>query len=205
MKTPNNFEQIKQIVLDRAKENEACKPEYKKALKITDLSELCQVLKENFNWGCTYNVITPEFIEQFKEDFAANEIFVNTNIVKGFLLVSDNATVEASGNATVRAWDNATVEASGNATVRAWGNATVRASGNATVEASGNATVEAWGNVTVRAWGNAYTRCHSTIQCKICGQAIIRRWDINTIQFSDDNIKFEKVDAFVEDTNQPEN
>ena len=194
METANNFDQIKKIVLERAKENGACTSEYKKALESNNTSELCQVLKDNFNWGCNHNVITPEFIEQFKDEFATNEIFVNTNIERGFLLASDNATVRASDNATVRAWDNATVRASDNATVRA--------SDNATVEASDNATVRAWGNATVRASDNAYTRCHSTIQCKISGQAIIRRWDTNTIQFCDEAIKFEKVDAFVEPENQ---
>jgi hypothetical protein len=181
-----NFNQIKQLVLERAKPNGACSGEFKRALQSENLSELCQVLKDNFFWGCQNNVITHGLIEQFKEDFAQNEIWSNQNVSSGFCL--------ASGNATVRASSNATVRASGNATVRAWDNATVEASGNATVEAWDNATVRASGNATVEAWDNAYILCRTTIKCKISDKAIIRRWDINTIQYCDPDMKFEKVE-----------
>ena len=128
----SNFEQIKKIILQKAKENGACQSEYRRALKSTNITEICQILKDNFNWGCCHGVITSEFIEQFKDDFAINEIFVNTNVVKGFVI--------ASGSATVWASDSATVWASGSATVRALGSATVRASGSAYVNC--NTTIE---------------------------------------------------------------
>ena len=205
----SNFEQIKKIILQKAKENGACQSEYRRALKSTNITEICQILKDNFNWGCCHGVITSEFIEQFKDDFAINEIFVNTNVVKGFVIASgsatvwasDSATVWASGSATVRAFDSATVWASDSATVRASGSATVRASGSATVRAfdsatvwaSDSATVWAFGSATVRASGSAYVNCNTTIECKISDHAIIRRTDTNIIQFCDGTMKFEKI------------
>ncbi len=173
----SNFEQIKKIILQKAKENGACQSEYRRALKSTNITEICQILKDNFNWGCCHGVITSEFIEQFKDDFAINEIFVNTNVVKGFVI--------ASGSATVWASDSATVWASGSATVRAFDSATVWASGSATVRASDSATV--WAS------GSAYVNCNTTIECKISDHAIIRRTDTNIIQFCDGTMKFEKI------------
>ncbi len=70
-----------------------------------------------------------------------------------WLTVSDSATVEA--------WGSATVRASGSATVRAWGSATVGASGPATVEAWGSATVRASGSSTVRAGRYVAVHLHS--------------------------------------------
>ena len=67
------------------------------------------------------------------------------------LVLSDSATVEASGSATVRAYDSATVEAYDSATVGAYDSATVEAYGSATVEAYDSATVRASGSATVRA------------------------------------------------------
>src|ERR1035437_10895152 len=99
----NNFDEIKAIVLKSAKENGACSGEYKKALESSDLSELCAVLKENFNWGCNNGVITTELLEKFKDGFAECEIFVNQNVTTGYMLASGSATVRAFGSATVRA------------------------------------------------------------------------------------------------------
>ena len=66
------------------------------------------------------------------------------------------------------------------------------ASGNSTVEAYGNSTVEAYDNSTVQAYGNSYINCRSTIECVLKDNSIVRKWDINTIQYVSDNLKFEK-------------
>jgi len=176
-----NFEKIKEKIIKSAKENGACKPEFRRALESSTLKELCNVLKDNFNWGCSNNVITPDLINEFKDEFASCDIFINQDVSSGFLL--------AWGSATVEAWGSATVEAYGSATVEAWG--------SATVEAYGSATVEAYDSATVKAWGSATVFCRSTIECKISDKVIIRRTDINTIQYCDENMKFEKIEPYI--------
>jgi hypothetical protein len=204
------FEEIKQEILRRAHEANACKEQYGRAYKAEDMAGLCRVIKDNWNWCCIWNVVTPDLLEKYREEFAGQLIYMNVDTDKGFLFASGNATVRAWGNATVRAWDNATVrawgnatvEASGNATVRAWDNATVRASGNATVRASGNATVRAWGNATVRAWdnatveasGNAYCTSYWIIECKLSEKALYRVRSTNTVYFASDDLEFVKQD-----------
>jgi len=159
----------------------ACTEQYGRAYRSNVLPELCEVIKDNFCWCCSTNVINADFIVQYREDFARNKIYANISVESGYLLC-DNATVEACGNATVEACDNATVEACGNATVEACDNATVRAYGNATVEACGNATVEACDNATVRACGNATVRAYGNATVEACDNATVEACDNATVE-----------------------
>ena len=174
MKT-DNFEAIKAEILKRAKENYACKGQYGRAYKSKNLAELMQVIKDNFHWAYRHDVVTPDIIEQFREDFATNDIYLNVDANHGFLLCD---------NATVTAYDNAKVEAYGNAKVEAYD--------NAKVEASGNATVKAWDNATVEASDNAYCTSIYTIECKLSGNAIYRLRSESIIFYANDEIKFVK-------------
>ena len=113
-----NFEAIKAEILKRAKEAHACSEQYGRAYKSQTLQELCNVIKDNFNWAFNNKVITAELLMQFREDFAANEIYVNVSVRSGYLLC-DSATVKAYDSATVKACDSATVKAYDSATVKA--------------------------------------------------------------------------------------
>ena len=208
MTPTDNFSEIKQEILDRARRAEACRPEYGRAYAAEDMQGLCTVIKDNFNWCCRSGVIDARLLEKYKSDFAACDIYVNTDAERGFLLCDDNAkvraydnaTVEACGSATVRAYDNAKVKAYDNAKVEAYDNAKVEACDNATVEAYDNATVEACdnatvrasGNATVRACGNAYCSSWSLIECKLSDNALYRVRSTNTVYYANDNLKFVK-------------
>ena len=162
------FEEIKQEILRRAHEANACKKQYGRAYKAENMAGLCRVIKDNWDWCCNLDVVTPDLLEKYRDEFAEQQIYVNVDTDNGFLLASGNATVEASGNATVRASDNATVEA--------WGNATVEASDNVTGEAS----------------DNAYYTSYSMIKCKLSKEALYRVRSTNTVYFASDDIKFVK-------------
>ena len=176
----------------RAHDVGACKKQYGRAYKAENMAGLCRVIKDNWRWCCDWNVVTPDLLEKYRDEFAEQQIYVNVDTDKGFLLALGNATVRAWGNATVEAWDNATVEAWGNATVRALGNATVRAWDNATVEASGNATVEAL--------DNAYCTSYSMIKCKLLGHALHKVRSTNTVYFASDRIKFVKQELIQQES-----
>lgn len=103
MTQKTDFEDIKAEILNRAKAAKACTEQYRRAYKSETLQELCGVIKDNFNWCFNSEVITSNLLMQYREDFAQNDIFINISVRSGFLLC-DNATVEACGNATVKAW-----------------------------------------------------------------------------------------------------
>ena len=196
----NQFEEIKNEILERARKARACSGQYKRAYQSENIETLCDVIKDNFWWCCRNDVLDGELIDKYKKIFSDNKIYHNVSIKSGFLLASGNSTVEAYGNSTVEASGNSTVKAFGNSTVKAYDNSTVKASGNSTVkaydnstvEASGNSTVQAYGNSTVKAFGNSYINCRSTIECVLKDNSIVRKWDTNTIQYVSDNLKFEK-------------
>ena len=140
------FEEIKQEILRRAHDVGACKKQYGRAYKAENMAGLCRVIKDNWDWCCGWNVVTPDLLEKYRDEFAEQQIYVNVDTDNGFLL--------ASGNATGEAW--------GNATVRASGNATVEASDNATAEASGNAYCTSYSMIKCKLSGHALHKVRST-------------------------------------------
>jgi hypothetical protein len=186
------FLELKNMAIQLATEKSACDSQLKRVVNSNSFAELCEVIKDNFNWCCNTGILTAEIILKYDKHFADNKIFANVNITEGFLLASDSATVEAYDSATVMAFDSATVEAFDSATVEAYGSATVEAFDSATVEAFGSATVRAYGSATVEAYGSAYIQCRTTIECKISDNVIIRRTDTNTIEYCG-NMDIKKV------------
>ncbi|MBP3511149.1 MAG: hypothetical protein J6K19_03810 [Prevotella sp.] len=99
METTDNFKAIKKEILNRARAAQACREQYGRAYASETLQELCNVIKDNFNWCCINRVLTAELLEQYEADFSENRIYVNTDAAGGYLLAYGNATVEAFGNA----------------------------------------------------------------------------------------------------------
>ncbi len=210
----DTFSEIKEEILKRARTAKACRAQYLRAYEAETLPALMNVIKDNFDWCVRTRTIDTGLIMRYRDEFADNDIFVNTFTNRGFLLASGSATAEASSfttvvacdNATVMAYciakvvafDNATVEARGIATVEAHDNATVRAQDNVAVTAYGNATVEAYAYATIRAYDNVtveahdYAYCSSfvKIDCKLSDHAIYRLISKNTVYHADSSMKF---------------
>ena len=157
----NQFEEIKNEILERARKARACSGQYKRAYQSENIETLCDVIKDNFWWCCRNDVLDGELIDNYGEIFSENKIYHNVSVKNGFLLVSGNSTVKAYGNSTVKAYNIS--------------------------------TVEAYDNSTVEAYNKSYINCCSTVECVIKDNSIVRRWDLNTIQYASDKLKFEKI------------
>lgn len=173
----NQFEEIKNEILERARKARACSGQYKRAYQSENIETLCDVIKDNFWWCCRNDVLDGELIDNYGEIFSENKIYHNVSVKNGFLLVSSNSTVKAYYDSTVNAHDNSTVNAHGDSTVKAYN----------------ISTVEAYDNSTVEAYNKSYINCCSTVECVIKDNSIVRRWDLNTIQYASDKLKFEKI------------
>ena len=187
-----NFNEIKQEILRRAKKAGACKDEYSRAYATKTLSELSQVIKDNFYWVCNNGILTVDLIEQYKEDFAANDIYVNQNVKNGYLLCYNatveaygNAIVEAYGNTKVVAYDHVTVETYGNTSVKVYNNATVRAYNNTTVKAYSNATIEAHDSAMVKAFDHSTVETYDNVSVKAYDSSMIVVFDCATVETYD--------------------
>lgn len=130
----NQFEEIKNEILERAHNARACTIQYKRAYQSENLETLCNVIKDNFWWCCRNNVLDGELIDNYGEIFSENKIYHNVSVKNGFLLVSGNSTVKACGNSTVEAFDNSyincrsTIECvlKDNSIVRKWDTNTIQ-------------------------------------------------------------------------------
>ena len=209
-KDMERFEELKKIILERARNASACREQYGRAYRAENLEELMQVVRDNFWWACNNGVIDGDTVDAYRDEFATGKIWHNENITEGFLIASGSATVkasgsatvEASGSATVKAYGSATVEAYGSATVKAYDSATVEAYGSATVKAYGSATVKAYDSATVKAYGSATVKaydstyvCSYTVkECQISDHALYRIMESNTIRYADPDMKFERVE-----------
>ena len=156
------FEQFKNELLARAKAADACAEQYSRALHAETMDSLLAVVRDNFRWAVRNDVLTGEFIDEWKDEFAAGSIWHNHNVKNGYLLATegrfeawDNSSVVARGNSSVEAWDNSSVVARGNSSVVARDNSSVVARDNSSVEAWDNSSVEAWDNSSVEAWDNS--------------------------------------------------
>ena len=115
------FEQFKNELLARAKAANACAEQYSRALHAETMDSLLAVVRDNFYWAVRNDVLTGEFIDEWKGEFATGSIWHNCNVENGYLLATEGRFV-ARGNSSVVARDNSSVEAWGNSSVEAWGN-----------------------------------------------------------------------------------
>ena len=211
------FEQFKNELLARAKAADACAEQYSRALHAETMDSLLAVVRDKFRWAVRNNVLTGEFIDEWKDEFATGNIWHNCNVENGYLLATEgrfvawgnssveawgNSSVEARDNSSVVAWDNSSaeaydnssVEARGNSSVKARGNSSVEAYDNSSVEARGNSSVEAYDNSSVVAYDNSYTTSYNVLECELNERAIHRIRKTNTIRYADKNMKFELVE-----------
>ena len=181
-KDMERFEELKKIILERARNASACREQYGRAYRAENLEELMQVVRDNFWWACNNGVIDGDTVDAYRDEFATGKIWHNENITEGFLIASGSATVKASGSATVEASGSATVKAYDSATVEAYGSATVEAYDSATVEAYGSATVEAYNRATVKAYDSATVEAYGSATVKAYGSATVKAYDSATVK-----------------------
>ena len=134
------------------------------------MDSLLAVVRDNFRWAVRNDVLTSEFINKWKDEFATGNIWHNCNVENGYLLATEGR-------------------------FEAWGNSSVVARDNSSVVAWDNSSVEAWGNSSVEAWGNSYTTSYDVIECKINEHAIHRIRKTNTIRYADKDMKFQLVEG----------
>ena len=68
------FEQFKNELLARAKAADACAGQYSRALHAETMDSLLAVVRDNFHWAVCNDVLTGEFIDEWKDEFAAGSI-----------------------------------------------------------------------------------------------------------------------------------
>ena len=180
------FEELKEELLNRAKNTSACQKGYRMGLDAQSKSDLLKAITANWFWVLRDSkIIDAIYLEEnfTEEDLTEAGIYTQKrHKIKTVAFACGSATVEAYGSATVEAYDSATVEAYDSATVEACGSATVEAYDSATVEACDSATVKAYGSATVKACGSATVKACDSATVKACDSATVKACDSATVE-----------------------
>ena len=192
------FEELKEELLTRAKNADACQSGYAMGLRSNTKADLLKAITENWFWVLRdAKIIDAEYLEDnfTEEELSQAGIYTkNTHEVRTASFACGSATVKAYDSATVKAYDSATVEAYGSATVEAYGSATVEAYDSATVEAYDSATVEAYGSATVTAYENSYVEdCTGNIRPE-SDYAIVKDYHNHKIYIKKGKFKIIEID-----------
>ena len=123
------FEELKEELLTRAKNADACQSGYAMGLRSNTKADLLKAITENWFWVLRdAKIIDAEYLEDnfTEEELSQAGIYTkNTHEVRTASFACGSATVKAYNSATVKAYGSATVEAYGSATVKAYENSYV--------------------------------------------------------------------------------
>ena len=124
------FEELKEELLNRAKNANACQNGYKMGLDAKNKADLLKAITANWFWVLIdARIVDAIYLEENFTEEELSEAGIYTRKCHEVRTVSF-----ACGSATVKAYDSATVKACGSATVKACGSATVEACGDSYVE-----------------------------------------------------------------------
>ena len=163
------FEELKEELLNRAKNANACQNGYKMGLDAKNKADLLKAITANWFWVLRVaRIVDAIYLEENFTEEELSEAGIYTRKCHEVRTVSF-----ACGSATVEAYDSATVKAYGSATVKAYGSATVKAYDSATVEAYGSATVKAYGSATVKAYDSATVKAYDSATVEACDESYV--------------------------------
>ena len=171
------FEELKEELLNRAKNANACQNGYKMGLDAKNKADLLKAITANWFWVLRdARIVDAIYLEENFTEEELSEAGIYTrkcHEVRTVSFACGSATVEAYGSATVKAYGSATVKAYGSATVEAYGSATVKAYGSATVKAYDSATVKAYDSATVEACDSATVEAYDSATVEACDESYV--------------------------------
>jgi len=197
------FEKLKEELLTRAKNADACQSGYAMGLRSNTKADLLKAITENWFWVLEEaKIVDAEYLEDnfTEEELSQAGIYTkNTHEVRTASFACGSATVKAYDSATVEACGSATVKAYGSATVKAYDSATVKAYDSATVKAYDSATVKAYGSATVEAYGSATVEACGSATVEACGSATVKAYGNSYVEDCTGDIRPESDYAIVKD------
>ena len=132
------FEELKEELLNRAKNANACQNGYKMGLDAKNKADLLKAITANWFWVLIdARIVDAIYLEENFTEEELSEAGIYTrkcHEVRTVSFACGSATVKACDSATVKAYDSATVKACGSATVEAYDSATVEAYDESYVE-----------------------------------------------------------------------
>lgn len=135
--------------------------------KSASLSELMEIIQDNFVLAVCENLITPALIAKYKVVFSSYQIFCNESAYVGHLLCEDSM-----------------VNVYGDTFVVAKGYSVVRARGRCKIVANGQCQIYAYEHTEVEVYGRTRVYAHDYCIVKATGTSAIQAYDNSMIRAS---------------------
>jgi hypothetical protein len=160
------FEEFYKLLLDDAKEKDACEPEFKRALTCTNKKDLLQIIKDNFIWLYNNEIINKAILLSF---------YSNAELKEQLIYTDNDNDINLKTNSTIILLDSShntiTSRGSSQNKIDSWG------SSQNTIDSrdSSQNTIDSWGS------------SHNTIDSRDSSHNTITSWGSsqNTIDSRD--------------------
>ena len=180
------FNELKKEILRRAHEAHACIAEYGRACKAETLDDLMQVVRDNFRWCTSNDVVDGALIDAYKEEFNAGKIWHNeSSITEGFMLMDGSSRGEFYGSSYGVFYDSSRGEFYGSSYGEFHGS-----SYGVFYDSSRGVFYDSSRGVF---YGSSYAISCDIKECELHDQAIYRIINLNEVRYADESMKFVKV------------
>lgn len=217
-KRKDPFSQFKQDFLNSGSQIKMPIDIYSEAVTSSSYIDLINVIKDNFYEIIPKRILSKDFLYKYKDLLQENKIFIDENVLGGFLITTDRNRKTVLGDAYVIALDDSMVEANDRcfvgcyndslvvsndyatvkshdySHVKANGNSVVYSMGDSTIDASQYAIINAFDKTNVTAFNNAIVISNEDInvKCRLYDNAIHRVITKNEIRYASNNLTFLK-------------
>src|ERR1035441_7818207 len=159
------FEEFYKLLLKDAKDEDACEPEFKRALTCTNKKDLLQIIKDNFIWLYNNEIINKAILLSFYSNAELKEQLIYTDNDNDINLKTNSTIIllDSSHN-TITSWG------SSQNTIDSWGSS----QNTITSWDSSQNTITSWGSSqnTITSWGSS----QNTITSRASSQNTITSW-----------------------------
>ena len=206
------FNELKKEILRRAHEARACSAEYGRACKAETLDDLMQVVRDNFRWCTSNDVVDGALIDAYKEEFNAGKIWHNeSSITEGFMLMDGSSRGVFHGSSYGEFYDSSYGEFYGSSYGvfydssygvfydSSYGEFYDSSRGvfhdSSYGEFHGSSRGEFYGSSRGEFYDSSYAISCDIKECELHDQAIYRIINRNEVRYADESMMFVKVEA----------
>lgn len=186
------FENFREDVIQRAYKIDACPIAIAKIEQAKTYAEITDTIKSRFFLLVEKEIIKPADFETYGAYLCANGIYLNQNVLNGYVFVTGGKKITARGKSIVVAIDKSEVDAYDNTFVIARNESTIKGYNNVKIRAKDFVGILAYDNVTVNACGNVSIAAKDNSVITAFGDVLIKK-EKGVRIFVSDSVKVEEM------------
>jgi hypothetical protein len=178
-----NFKEVKEQIIDLAKQNSACTREYKKALNSETYSDLLKVVTDNINWCYNTGIFSKEILSKIPDEslVSANIFFNKENVIqREGVAYYHSSTSEHYGSSTSKHYDSSTSKHYESSTSKHYGSSTSKHYDSSTSEHYGSSTSKHYESSTSEHYDSSTSKHYDSSTSEHYGSSTSKYYDSST-------------------------